>query len=197
MRMRADQAGRTTKGTKEMTAGESVIVLSEAYSMVRVARLEDAPAIAKIHVATWRVAYAGIVPEDFLASLSEEERIKSWQEQLADGRTVVLVAEKEGEVVGWAAGGASRDDDARGEAEVYAIYILPEHWGGGVGRELMARMEEALGHGQDITLWVLQDNQRAIGFYEKVGYRPDGAKKEIPLGGSSLLEVRLRKIKDK
>jgi len=161
--------------------------------MIREAILEDAGAIARIHVDTWRVAYAGIVPDAFLAKLSEEQRIQSWQDQLTDGRTMTLVAEKEGQVIGWASGGASRDPDAHGEAEIYAIYLSSAHWGCGVGRELMAMMEETLPDHQGATLWVLQDNQRAIRFYEKMGYRPDGAKKEIHLGGKGLCELRFRK----
>jgi ribosomal protein S18 acetylase RimI-like enzyme len=59
----------------------------------------------------------------------------------------------------------------------------------------MNRIEQALATCRDITLWVLQDNQRALGFYEKIGYRPDGAEKEIQLTGRSLTEIRLRKTR--
>ena len=160
--------------------------------MIRKATFEDAASIARVHVGTWRAAYAGIVPDDYLASLSEEKRTKSWQQQLTDGRTI-LVAEKDGEVIGLASGGPSRDADATGDAEVYAIYVLPEHWGCGVGRELMAKMEDSLSDAHSTTLWVLRDNQRAIRFYERIGYRSDGAEKEIRLGGNGFLEVRFRK----
>ena len=161
--------------------------------MIRKATLEDAVAIARIQVGTWRVAYAGIVPGDYLASLSEEKRVKSWEERLTDGRSIILVAEKDGEVIGWASGGASRDEDAGSDTEVYAIYVSPEHWDGGVGCELMTRMEESLPESGSTTLWVLQENRRAIRFYERMGYGPDGAQKEIQLGGTGLCEVRFRK----
>jgi ribosomal protein S18 acetylase RimI-like enzyme len=161
--------------------------------MIRKAIFEDATAIARIHVGTWRTAYAGIVPDDYLASLSEEQRTKSWQRHLTDGRTIIWVAEKDGQVIGWVAGGASRDADAQGDSEVYAIYVSSQHWACGVGRELMAKMEDSFPDGQSTTLWVLRDNQRAIRFYEKVGYRPDGAQKEIQLGGRGFCEIRFQK----
>ncbi len=161
--------------------------------MIRKATLKDAATIARIHVCTWRVAYAGIVPDEYLASLSEEERTKSWQQRLTDGRTIIWVAEEDGQVIGWVSGGASRDSDAQGDAEVYAIYVASQHLGCGVGRELMAKMEDSLPDGQGTTLWVLRDNQRAIRFYEKMGYRPDGAQKEIQLGGKVFCEIRFRK----
>jgi len=163
--------------------------------VIRKATFEDAAAIARIHVGTWRVAYAGIVPDDYLANLSEEKRTQSWQQQLTDGRTIIWVAEKDGQVIGWVSGGASRDADADGNSEVYAIYLSSQHWDCGVGRELMAYMESSLPDGQCTTLWVLQDNQRAIRFYEKMGYRPDGAQKEIQLGGKKYCEIRFRKRK--
>lgn len=161
--------------------------------MIRKATLEDAASIARVHVSTWRTAYAGIVPDDYLANLSEEQRTKSWRQQLTDGRTIILVAEKNGETIGWAAGGPSRDADGAKDAEVYAIYVSSPHWGGGVGRRLMAAMEDASPIAQSTTLWVLRDNQRAIRFYERIGYRPDAEQKGIQLGGRVFWEVRFRK----
>jgi len=61
--------------------------------MIRKATFDDAAAIARIHVGTWRVAYTDIVPDDFLANLSEEKRTQSWRDQLTDGRTIIWAAE--------------------------------------------------------------------------------------------------------
>jgi len=51
------------------------------------------------------------VPDDYLAGLSEKKRSGNWQKQLTDGRTIILVAEINGEIIGWVSGGRSRDDD--------------------------------------------------------------------------------------
>ena len=62
----------------------------------------------------------------------------------------------------------------------------------------MATMEDSLPDGRSTTLWVLRDNQRAIRFYEKLGYRPGGAQKDISIGGRGFCEVRFqKKIKSK
>jgi len=162
--------------------------------MIRRATLEDAAAIAAIHVRTWQAAYAGIVPDDFLAGLSKEKRKEFWGRELADNQSIVVTAVEKGAVVGWASGGASRDPDAaKCVSEVYAIYISPENWAQGVGTQLMRRIEEEISPCSVITLWVLAQNQRAIAFYRKLGYAPDGAEKIVQLGGISLSEVRFRK----
>jgi ribosomal protein S18 acetylase RimI-like enzyme len=161
--------------------------------MIRRATVEDAAKIANIHVATWRAAYAGFVPNGFLAALSVEQRTETWRLHLAGSQPVILVAEDNGKMIGWAAGGPSRDPDGNDDVEVYGIYVLPECWESGIGRQLMSRIDEALPLGRSITLWVFFDNQRASRFYEKMGYQTDGASKQVEVGGASLCAVRFRK----
>lgn len=162
--------------------------------MIRHATVEDAPAIAAIHVHAWRAAYAGIVPPDHLAGLSLREKTEFWEQQLAVNLGAVLVAVRDGKLVGWASGGASRDADGKGGLEIHAIYIAPQYWSQGIGRELMKALEAALSPCSAITLWALRENQRAIGFYRKLGYQFDGAEKTVLVGGAKLSELRLRKI---
>lgn len=161
--------------------------------MIRGATLDDAAAIATIHVRAWQAAYAGIVPAAFLAELSSEKRTEFWRRELAEKRSIVLTAIENGAVVGWAAGGVSRDADAKGASEIYAIYVSPEYWTRSIGTQLMRKIEEAIPSPSEVTLWVLAQNQRAIGFHRKLGYKLDGAEKVVQLGGVSLSEVRFRK----
>jgi ribosomal protein S18 acetylase RimI-like enzyme len=158
------------------------------------ASIEDARAIAEIHVAAWRAAYAGIVPADFLAGLSVEKRESYWREQIPLGHQKIVVAKLEARVVGWIAYGASRDDDAdSGAAEIWAIYVSPEFWSAGVGRALWLYSQSHLateGY-RSVSLWVLAANSRAINFYRKVGFAPDpSGKKEFEIEGTRLQEVR-------
>ena len=104
----------------------------------------------------------------------------------------MLVAEDGGSVVGFASCGESRD--AAGEGELYAIYALPEAWGSGVGRALMAAALEALRASGFATasLWVLEDNPRARRFYEREGWTPDGGRRGEELLGVAITEVRYR-----
>jgi len=160
--------------------------------MIRKAVPADASAIAEIHVATWRTAYADVLSADFLAGLSAEKRAVGWQRELEAGETVVVVAEEEGVLVGFASGGSSRDPDTSDAIEIFTLYVLSSHWDRGIGRRLMETLDAALPT-RDQVLWVLRDNARARGFYEKLGFRPDGAEKDIQLGGRSLREIRLRR----
>jgi GNAT superfamily N-acetyltransferase len=147
----------------------------------------DAEAVAGVHVRTWQVAYAHVFPAERLAKLSIERRANRWREWPP------LVAVANGAVGGFVSVGASHDDDAAGE--LFAIYVDPEQWGTGLGRELIAAGEERLrelGHANAI-LWVLEDNPRARRFYERAGWHPDGASRSIAIFELKVLEVRYRK----
>ncbi|MGE0803377.1 MAG: N-acetyltransferase family protein [Lautropia sp.] len=155
---------------------------------------EHAPAIAEIHVEAWQSAYQGIVPDVVLAALSVERREEYWRTALAEGNTQVLVARSANTVVGWVAFGACRDDGAPGDAgELWAIYISPRSWSRGVGQALWLRARNSLveqGY-RTASLWVLDDNQRAIRFYRAAGFQPEpSSTKEIAMGGKSLNETR-------
>jgi ribosomal protein S18 acetylase RimI-like enzyme len=138
--------------------------------MVRPATVEDAGAIARVQVETWRAAYAHALPAERLAAVDVERREQLWREWLADGRSATFVGEAEGEVVGFVNVGASQD--FAGLGELYAIYVLPQAWGTGVGPELIERGEEELrARGfTTATLNVLADNPRAQRFYERHGW---------------------------
>ena len=125
--------------------------------------------------------------------MSLQKRAEFWRKELAECRSVIVVAIENGEVVGWASGGVSRDVDGKDVSEVYAIYVLPEYWSRGIGRRLMEKIEEYLPSSSSVTLWVLAQNQRGLGFYRKIGYDLDGEEKTIKLCDVALLEVRLRK----
>ena len=102
--------------------------------LVRPATVDDAAAIARVHVQSWREAYAGRMPADFLASLDEARFARNWENILADGVTDAFVAERDGEVVGWATAGPGRDDDAPRPRELEGIYLLAAAHGSGAGQ---------------------------------------------------------------
>jgi len=141
---------------------------------IRAATAEDARAIAHVHVESWRTTYAGIVPDAYLAGLDETLRVKLWQEWLG-GETVVLVAERKGELVGFAHAGKIREPIESADAELYSLYLLRDSQGRGIGRGLL-RVLAAVLQQQGFTslgLWVLERN-RARGFYESCGFSVEG-----------------------
>jgi ribosomal protein S18 acetylase RimI-like enzyme len=163
---------------------------------VRHATPEDSRAIATIHVRSWQAAYQGIVPAQFLASLSIDQREGMWRQRLEQGATGTWVTEEEGDVLGWISAGPSRDADAvSSTSEVWAIYVDPKHWRRGVGQRLWEEAEAQLRRSgfSDVTLWVLQDNAGALAFYRSNGCVVDGIEKTFAVGGVELIEIRLRK----
>ena len=165
--------------------------------MIRSAAPADAHAIATIHVEAWRAAYRGIVPDEYLDSLSIDGRESAWRQNLLAADTSTWVAQDSDAIVGWISAGPSRDTDAGASAgEIWAVYVAPGCWGRGVGRTLCAQAEQHLRTEGFIavTLWVLKDNERAVKFYRSNGFVLDlGATKEIERGGKTLSEVRFQK----
>ncbi|HUG46928.1 MAG TPA: GNAT family N-acetyltransferase [Candidatus Limnocylindria bacterium] len=165
---------------------------------LRRAHQADAEQIARVHVLTWQSAYRELLPAPFLAGLSVEARRGHWANQLAvlSAERTPWLAEADGEVVGFAHVGPSRDDDAGPTTgEVYAVYVLPDCWDRGLGRNLLQHGErDLLAHAYDeATLWVLDSNERARRFYEAAGWHTDGATKTERLGSVELSEVRYRR----
>lgn len=115
---------------------------------VRAATVEDASAIAAVHVSSWRIAYRGVFPDAAIVADTERRR-EAWRryiEQPVKPEQRLLVATSSGEVVGFAAFGPSRDDDVGEDAvgEVYATYVEPRLWRQGVGQALLAEAERLL-----------------------------------------------------
>lgn len=155
---------------------------------IRAARAEDAGAIAHVHVESWKTTYAGIVPEAYLAGLDEMLRAKLWQEWLA-GHALVQVAERNGQVVGFAHGGANRESLEECDAELYSIYLLREAQRRGTGKALLQSVAGALAERgfRSMAVWVLERNP-ARNFYEQMGAHL-AASKVIEIGGTKLMEV--------
>lgn len=139
--------------------------------MIRTATLADAPAIARVHVSSWRSTYRGMLPDDFLASLSESNYAERWKRVITDGTSKVYVAEDGPDVVGFASGGRERAGEPGYEGEVYAIYVLDTAQRRGFGRELVRATVGGLREMglADMIIWVLSDNQPARAFYERLG----------------------------
>ena len=153
---------------------------------IRAAIDGDAMAIAKVHVASWRVAYDGIVPNEVLDTFDAERRVRQWAENIAHDSIETIVAEAHGEIVGFASFGATRDNDADHNrvAEIQAIYVHPDSWGQRFGRRLCesAIAELVEQSYEQITLWVLKDNPRARRFYELAGFVLDGKTRTETIG---------------
>lgn len=163
--------------------------------------VDDCEAVATVRVRGWQHAYAGLMPQSHLDAMSIEEDAATRRRFLAKGggRMTNVVAELEGEVVGWGCYGPCRDGgDSAGECELYALYVLPERLSGGVGRALMEELTgRAVAAGfHRMLLWVLKENTRARRFYEKAGFAPEGTEEPFDVDGVTVPEVRYAKRLD-
>jgi ribosomal protein S18 acetylase RimI-like enzyme len=160
---------------------------------VDTATVDDCRAIAELHVRAWQQAYRGIVPQPYLDALSVAERESMWRGMVENGPGLLL-ARAAGQVAGFVAFGASRDEGAAARcAELFAIYVAPAFWSGGVGHRLWlaARQQLAAQGYETVTLWVLAGNERAIRFYERAGFVAEpGSRRPFELGGAVLQELR-------
>jgi GNAT superfamily N-acetyltransferase len=149
----------------------------------RVATRADAERIAMLHLASWRVAYRGLVPDLYLDSLTLEEQTGTWRPKLESRDTTVLLAEDDGTLAGFCAVGPSGDEDADSSVWLIAnLHVAPERRGQGIGGPLFdAAVDIARDSGaRTLTLWVIDGNWPARRFYEKKGMRPDGARRVRP-----------------
>jgi ribosomal protein S18 acetylase RimI-like enzyme len=173
---------------------------------LREARRGDELAVAELHVRSWQEAYRELMPAAFLDALDPRDRAGRYtfeSDEPGTPTTVLAVAGEEGaegdpsltnrgevrsgspsapfgRIAGFVTFGESRDADARGLGEVYALYVDPECHRGGVGRLLMGEARRRLRDAgfTEAILWVLQGNERAASFYEREGWIPDGATRE-------------------
>ncbi|MFD4562614.1 GNAT family N-acetyltransferase [Streptomyces sp. NPDC058469] len=162
---------------------------------IRPMTFADCDRVSKIRVLGWQFAYRGLMPQPFLDALSATADAERRRARLAQGddSVVNLVATRGAELIGWAALGPYRDGELRTEdAELYALYLDPQHVGTGAGRALVQealRQCATLGHDR-VLLWVVRGNARARRFYERAGFRTDGAEEPYEVEGVLVPEVR-------
>jgi GNAT superfamily N-acetyltransferase len=150
-------------------------------SSIRPATVDDVEAFLTMKVEAWRWAYAGILPDEHLAALTIDAQAAMWRDRFAASQLVgaVFVATDDDAVVGVVGTEPSRDDDATAATgELAMLYVARDHVGRGLGRALHDRALDALRDASftRATLWVLEANTRGRGFYEHVGWAPDGTR---------------------
>ena len=140
---------------------------------VRLATPDDADAIERVRTDTWRATYRGLMPDFVLDALGYDGTRRREQMTAMSSDRFALIAEHDGEIVGFAYGGPSRSQDPAHLGEIYAIYVLPAHQGHGHGSALMrlgAREVRARGW-RGMLIWVLRENDASRRFYEQMGGR--------------------------
>ncbi|HET6671874.1 MAG TPA: GNAT family N-acetyltransferase [Agromyces sp.] len=152
--------------------------------VLRTATRDDRDAIVTVFLACWRQSYAGILPESAITAMTDERASALWSRVLAEAAGAVLVAERDGTVLG-----VTRFADA----VVHSLYVSPDAQGLGVGTRLLDAAVESLraGGARSVALWVFAANAPSIAFYEARGWQPDGQTRTQDEFGE--LELRLRR----
>ena len=168
--------------------------MNSTPTVIRHATAGDLPAIARVHVDSWRTTYRGLVADAYLDGiLSYERREAGWRTEfdgMAAAGRFVLVAERDNAIVGFASGGPERGGTTAFPGELEAIYLLAEAQRGGIGRLLVAAVarELALRGWTAMLLWVLEGNAPARAFYERLGGRAV-LRQPVTIGGEPFEEI--------
>ena len=139
---------------------------------IRKANGSDAKAIVDINNIVWKNTYKNILPESVFKEKEDnrEEDIKKMETYIAENKVGALVVEDLGKVIGFATYGPTTVDKYKEAGEPYAIYVLDEYQGRGIGKELFNEVKKELikeGYNGMVTK-CLADNP-AVLFHEKMG----------------------------
>ncbi len=140
---------------------------------IRAAVIEDALAIASVQYFGWQQTYHGIINQAYLDSLSIEKGFDFTKRLLASTQPVTIVMENTaGAVIGYISGGKNRVAELPCDGEIYALYVLKQYHGHGLGKQLFIEaVAQLLKRGyQSVCVFVLKDNP-AVGFYKRL--KPD------------------------
>jgi ribosomal protein S18 acetylase RimI-like enzyme len=144
----------------------------ERVITIRGAKASDAEAIAAVHDASWRDAYRGIIPGRELERMVARRGPRWWRTAILRG-TRLCVLDFDDMIGGYASYGRNRVPSLPFGGEIFEIYLAPEFQGLGFGKRLFkAARRDLAEHGyMSVLVWALADNDRALGFYERLGGR--------------------------
>jgi GNAT superfamily N-acetyltransferase len=171
---------------------------------IRPATIDDAMDIATVHVASWKAAYQGQLPQDYLDNLKATDRLNGWEGVLRETSwpmqgvlVLTAAAPDEAAIRGFAHICPTRDEDLDQQTvgEITSIYLSPDAFGSGNGVALMGACLDLLEQAgyQTASLWALDTNARARRFYQIGGWREDGATKLHDWGQFVCTDIRYLK----
>jgi len=163
--------------------------------LLRDARPEDALAIAQIHVRAWQAGYRGLISAESLDRMKAEERAGRYTLGSTDpAQPATLVAEAPG-IVGFVTIAPAPGAVDAGSGQVAALHVDPPYWHQGIGAALLDAAHRRLaGRGfPRAVLWVLVGNERALRFYRRHGWTPNGRTQSEEVWGVRIDEVQLER----
>ncbi len=160
--------------------------------IIRKANFDDAAEIANVHINSWREAYQGLLPQEFLDDrpLYFKNRYELWKKVTQNSQMTYVAESKDSGVVGFINGDKARDERFQGQIEIYCIYLLKKFHGQGIGFRLLKQFfESSIEKGfHQSYLWVLRDNP-TISFYVRSGAKFTGHVIKDRIGGFEVEEL--------
>ena len=146
---------------------------------VRKAEQKDMKLLGRIMAVSFRSAFSDFVSQQFLDACAQEDNCAALLDDVfTAGEMNFLIGEESGMLV-W-----QRTEEG---AEIVALHSLPESWGSGLGKAMLAAALEEIGD-RPVYLWAFKENKRARRFYEKNGFHFDGSERVSDYEGA--IEVR-------
>jgi GNAT superfamily N-acetyltransferase len=162
---------------------------------LREGRVEDIPAISRAYAQSWQSTYRGVAPNAFVEGMTEKAAAQIFEQSLRPNAFsyFLYVAEAEGEIVGFTDGGKERGRPEDGQGELYAIYLLKEFQGKGIGRQLFQAAFGQLRRSglSPVVVWVLEKNPYRK-FYESLGGALGPERKVLTVGNDPVTLVSYR-----
>lgn len=181
----SDRAGNSMSGPSHPPAVRNVLST-------------DALALATVHVASWKAAYRGLLPDEYLEGLRVADRLSHWEDLVTseqpDRSILLAVVDEKQQIRGFSGAGPTNDAELD-TAELNRIYLEPAAWGKGLGRLLIRTTRERLwtmGYVK-VLLWVHSGNVRARRFYEADGWMDDSISRTAAVWGVNVPETRYRR----
>ncbi len=140
---------------------------------IRKAVIADSSGIAKVHVAAWHETYKGLICDEYLNSISCDEKTEKWKKIIQDDmqtERVHVIENESKDIVGFAFYGINNEKEYEYDADLHAMYILKAYQNRGYGSKLIKiAVKELVDLGcNSLIIWALKDNVYCR-FYEKIG----------------------------
>lgn len=166
---------------------------------IRPALVADARPIADIHVRSFLESYAHLARTRRSAQRGLEGRVRFWERRLRDPENTTLIALQDESVVGFVHLGRSPDSDAdEWTGHIFSVHVDPLRTGRGVGGRLVSTATDELAKMgfRTATLWAVSDNERALRFYDRLGWRPNGVsrREKLSVGAEDGDEVEVSRL---
>jgi ribosomal protein S18 acetylase RimI-like enzyme len=156
------------------------------------ASTKDSEIISKLHALSWKTAYKGIVPQEYLDELKYDFWVDAFQNWISNNILTVQLLYRNETPAGCIAYGKARDENYLGWVEIVSIYIHPDYWRRGYGHKLLetAILDMKKRGYQNCYLWVLRENHSAQKFYEKHGFYYNDEECIFEINNQPLTDIR-------